>query len=183
VRWITRRNLHVDRTACPWMIRKFIDPDAEFVFIGPDLSPEEIHALNGHTFDMRGAEYGHEDKYCTFEVILRRFGLQGDRPLKLMGHIIRAADIQQSRSRRAEGAGLDAIIRGVQLSVEDDHEKLRVTAPIYDALYAYCQALSAAEAAATSPAAPAAPQMRLSRRVSITAPPATPILDTALTER
>ena len=137
MRWITRRNVHVDRTSCPWLIRKFIDPRAEFLFVDPHTDPS---TLDGHTFDMRGAEYSHEGDKCTFQVMLARHNLCGDPALVEMGRIIRDADVPPSRTRRPESAGLDALIRGFQLSVADDHEKLLLTRPVYDALYAYCQA-------------------------------------------
>jgi hypothetical protein len=137
MRWITRRNIHVDRTSCPWLIRRFIDPDAEFVFVDPQ---SDVASLGGHTFDMRGAEYSHEGANCTFEVMLERHHLCGDAALVEMGRIIRDADVPPSRTRRAESGGLDALIRGFQLSVPDDHEKLVLTRSLYDALYAYCQA-------------------------------------------
>jgi hypothetical protein len=140
VRWITRRHAHVDRTACPWLIRRFLDPEPEFVFVAPNT---DLAGLDGHTFDMRNGEYSHEDVKCTFEVMVERHGLTSDPALVEMGRIIRDADVPPSRSRRPEGAGLDAVISGFQLSVPDDHEKLRLTAPLYDALYAYCQAKSA----------------------------------------
>jgi hypothetical protein len=140
MKWVTRRNAHVDRTACPWLIRRFIDPGAEFAFVPADRDPA---TLDGHTFDMRGAEYGHEDVRCTFEVMVARHGLDADPALVEMGRIIRDADVPPSRTRRPEGAGLDAIIRGFQRTTPDDHEKLRLTAPLYDALYAYCQAKAA----------------------------------------
>src|ERR671932_565598 len=137
MKWITRRNIHVDRTSCPWLIRQYIDPQAEFAFVDPHVDPA---TLDGHTFDMRGAEYSHEGERCTFQVMVQRHGLGSDPALVEMGRIIRDADVPPSRTRRAEAAGLDALIRGFQLSAPDDHEKLRLTAPLYDALYAYCQA-------------------------------------------
>ncbi len=160
MRWITRQNAHVDRTACPWLIRRFIDPSAEFVFVPAGSDPA---TLAGHTFDMRGGEYSHEGVHCTFEVMVERHGLSGDLALIEMGRIIRDADVPPSRSRRPEGAGLDAVIRGFQLSIPDDHEKLRLTDPLYDALYAYCQAK-----VATKPPKQGAPRPRLrySRRVA-----------------
>jgi hypothetical protein len=119
------------------LIRKFIDPQAEFIFVEASSDPA---TLNGHTFDMRGAEYGHEGERCTFQVMLERHGLTDDAALVEMGRIIRDADVPPSRTRRQEAGGLDAVIRGFQLSVPDDHEKLVLTRPVYDALYAYCQA-------------------------------------------
>ncbi|MBV9897234.1 MAG: chromate resistance protein [Chloroflexi bacterium] len=137
MRWISRRNIHVDRTSCPWLIRKFIDPQAEFVFVDADSA---IADLKGHTFDMRGAEYAHEGDKCTFQVMLARHDLSNDPALVEMGRIVLDADVPPSRTRRPESGGLDALIRGFQLSVPDDHEKLVLTRPLYDALYAYCQA-------------------------------------------
>jgi hypothetical protein len=137
VRWITRKNIHIDRTSCPWLIRRFIDPRPEFVFVDPQI---DIATLDGHTFDMRGAEYSHDGDRCTFQVMLERHNLCSDPALVEMGRIIRDADVPPSRMRRQESAGLDALIRGFQLSVPDDHEKLLLTRPLYDALYAYCQA-------------------------------------------
>jgi len=135
VKWVTRRNAHVDRTACPWLIRRFVDPAAEFVFVPADTDPATIE---GRTFDMRGGEYGHEGVKCTFEVMVERHGLAVNPALVEMGRIVRDADVPPSRTRRPEGPGLDALIRGFQLAVPDDHEKLRLTAPVYEALYAYC---------------------------------------------
>jgi hypothetical protein len=137
VKWITRRNIHVDRTSCPWLICKFIDPQAAFIFIEPSTDPT---TLEGHSFDLRGAEYSHEGEKCTFQVMLERHNLASDPALVEMGRIIRDADVPPSRKRRHEAAGLDALIRGFQLTVPDDHEKLRLTRPLYDALYAYCRA-------------------------------------------
>ena len=160
MRWITRRSAHVDRTACPWLIVKLIDPDAEFVFVAPDIDPA---TLDGHTFDMRGAEYAHEDGKCTFQVMLERHDLSGDAALMELGRIVGDADVPPGRMRRHESAGLDAIMRGFQLGVPDDHEKLRLTAPVYDALYTYCQAK------VTKPRSPGGaprPKLRYAQRVA-----------------
>ncbi len=160
MKWFTRRNLHIDRTACPWLIRRFIDPEAEFLFVEPSTDPA---TLPGPAFDMRGAEYSHTDGKCTFEAMLERHGLSKDPALVEMGRIIRDADVSPSRTRRPEAAGLDALLRGFQRTVPDDHEKLRLTAPLYDALYAYCQAK-----VATTPPKQGAPRPRLryGRRVA-----------------
>ena len=161
MKWVTRRNAHVDRTACPWLIRRFIDPAAEFAFVPSDTDPATIA---GHSFDMRGGEYGHEDAKCTFEVMVERHGLQTDPGLAELGRIIRDADVPPNRTCRPEAAGLDALIRGFQLGTPDDHEKLRLTAPLYDALYAYCQAK-----AAEKPPKQGAPRptLRYRRRIAL----------------
>ena len=142
MRWITRRNLHIDRTACAWLIRKWIDADAEFQFVAADSDPGQ---LDGHTFDMRGAEYGHRDGQCTFQLMVESHGLQGDAALVEMGRIILDADVPRRRTRHPEAAGIDALLRGFQRSISDDYEKLRLTGPVFDALYAYCQAKVEAE--------------------------------------
>ena len=160
MRWITRRNIHVDRTSCPWLICKFIDAHAEFVFVDANT---DLSTLDGHTFDMRGGEYKHEADQCTFQVMLERHGLTNDAALVEMGRIIRDADVPPSRTRRPESGGLDALMRGFQLTVSDDHEKLVLTRPVYDALYGYCQAKVAEPR--PKQGAPR-PRLRYTRRVS-----------------
>lgn len=136
MKWITRAELHVDRTACGWLIKNYIDPDAEFTFVRPD---EDQRQLDGHSFDIRDGEYTHTEGKCTFEVLLERHGLAKDLALVEMGRIIREADVPSRRTVAKEGPGLDALMRGFQVSVADDYEKLRQTAVIYSALYAYCR--------------------------------------------
>jgi hypothetical protein len=140
VKWLTRRNLHVDRTASAWLIRRFLDPQAEFEFFPSGTDPG---ALAGHSFDMRGGEYSHMGEQCTFEVLVERHALQSDPALVELGRIIREADVPPRRRSRVEADGLNAVLRGFQRSTPDDAEKLRLTAPVYDALYAYCQAKAA----------------------------------------
>jgi hypothetical protein len=135
--WATRRHVHIDRTACAWLIRRFIDPDAAFVFVPADADPA---TLDGHTFDMRGAEYSHEDGQCTFQVMVARHGIGHDPALVEMGRIILDADVPPSRTRRPEAAGVAAVITGYQITTPEDEEKMRHTASFYEALYAYCQA-------------------------------------------
>jgi hypothetical protein len=156
MRWITRRNLHIDRTASAWLIRRFIDPDAEFLFVSPDTDPA---TLDGHTFDMRGAEYSHADGQCTFQMIVARHDLDHDPALVEMGRIILDADVPPSRTRRPEAAGIAATLTGFQVTTPDDIEKLRLTAPLYDALYAYCEAKIA-----THPTSRGTPRPKLSYR-------------------
>jgi hypothetical protein len=140
MRWVTRAGARVDRTACPWLIRRFIDPEAEFVFVPAGVDPR---AAGGEPFDVRGVRLGHRDDRCSFEAILAEYDLEGDAALVQMGRIVRDADAVIGRRRRPEAAGLVAFIEGLQTTQPDDLEKLRVTSPIYDALYAYCQARTA----------------------------------------
>jgi hypothetical protein len=136
MRWVTRRNAHIDRTGCPWLIRRFIDPAAEFAFVPADTDPA---TLDGIVFDMRGVKLGHRQGRCTFETFLDEYALTGDPALVEMGRILREADVPPSRTRRRESAGIDALITGFQITAPDDQEKLRLTAPLYEALYAYCR--------------------------------------------
>ena len=156
MKWVTRSGLHVDRTACAWLISHHIDPGPEFAFVAADT---DLTSIDGQVFDMRGGEYTHVGDKCTFEVMLERHGLTSDPALSEMGKIIREADVPSRGRRPRESGGLDAIMRGFQLSVRDDYEKLRLTAPIYDALYAYC-----AEKTAEKPRSQAMPRPRLSYR-------------------
>src|SRR5262245_40869292 len=109
MRWVTRAGMHVDRTACAWLIRSFVDPDAEFVFV-----TDVDHAGDdGATpFDIAGARFSHHDGDCTFEVLLRHYALT-DPALAALGRIVHEADIEDERYDAPEAPGLDAIIRGM----------------------------------------------------------------------
>ena len=159
MRWVTRRNLHIDRTACAWLIKRFVDPDAEFIFVEPGTDNAKV---DGQSFDMRGADFTHVGEHCSFEEIVLRKGLDSDAALVEMGRIVREADVLPRRSRWPEATGLDALMRGFQLSVPDDYEKLQLTAALYDALYAYCHEKTQNEA--HSPQTPR-PRLRHSRRL------------------
>lgn len=159
MRWVTRRNAHIDRTACPWLIRRFVDPAAEFVFVPAGTDPSTV---DGTAFDMRGAALSHDQGRCTFETFLGAYDLDDDPALVEMGRILREADVPPSRTRRREAEGIDALIRGFQLTTPDDQEKLRLTAPLYEALYAYCQRKVAQQPARDGRARP---QLRYLQRV------------------
>jgi len=131
MRWATRTGPHVDRTACAWLIRRFIDPDAEFVFVE---DPEEVPA-DATPFDMRGAEYSHHDGDCSFETFLRRHALD-DPVLWAIGRIIHQADLEDDRFDAPESPGLDALMRGLSM-VRPDQEVLELSGPLYDGLYEY----------------------------------------------
>ena len=120
MKWITRRNIHVDRTSCPWLIRKFIDPHAEFFFVDATTDPA---AVDGHTFDMRGAEYGHEGDKCTFQVMLERHALSGDAALVEMGPYfeILTTDllVEDVHFRRATTSARDLGAKALTVNVSD----------------------------------------------------------------
>ncbi|HEV8626352.1 MAG TPA: chromate resistance protein ChrB domain-containing protein [Acidimicrobiia bacterium] len=136
MRWATRRGVHVDRAACAWLIRRSIDPEAEFVFVD---DPDEVLS-DATPFDMRGAELGHHGGDCTFETILRRYGLD-DPVLWDLARIVHEADLDDERYDAPEAPGLDVICRGLSM-VHDDPEVLSVTAAMFDGLYEHrCRGL------------------------------------------
>ncbi len=139
MKWITREHVKVDRVACPWLIRKFIDPEAEFLFVPPDRVME-VAAREGATpFDVPGVELGHHDGRCSFEAIVDKYGIQ-DPAVHLLARIVHGADVAQDLYGRPEAPGLKAIAEGFQrLGLADDHEILAREFAVYDALYAYCQ--------------------------------------------
>jgi hypothetical protein len=137
MRWVTRGNANVDRVACPWLIRRFVDPQAEFVFVPGDTDPATI--TDGIPYDMAGVELGHVDGRCSFESILVKHGLMDDPALVLLGRIVHGADIPADLSSSpAQAHGLRAIAGGfASIHGEDDQEKIRPESPMYDALYAW----------------------------------------------
>ena len=134
MRWVTRAGMHVDRTACAWLIRGYIDADATFVFVtDTDRLPDDATA-----FDIAGQPFSHHDGDCTFEVLLRHYALT-DPALVQLGQIVHEADVEDERYDAPEAPGLDAIIRGMGRVLADD-ELLDATRPIYDGLFATLRA-------------------------------------------
>ena len=130
--WATRRGCHVDRTACIWLIRRFIDPEASFAFFGdPAEAPE-----GAEPFDVVGARLSHRGEDCSFETFLKDYELE-DRVLREIAEIVHDADLMDEKYARPESEGLDAIVRGMQLSLPDDHTLAGHTDTLYDGLYAY----------------------------------------------
>jgi hypothetical protein len=131
VRWATRPGVHVDRTACAWLIRRFIDADAEFSFVATaDALPAETTG-----FDMRGVELSHKGEDCSFETILRRYELD-DPALWSIARIVHEADLEDERFDAPEARGLDVLIRGLSM-IAGDPEVLELTGRLYDGLYEY----------------------------------------------
>ncbi|MBA3344933.1 MAG: chromate resistance protein [Gemmatimonadales bacterium] len=135
--WVTRPRPHIDRTACAWLIRQFVDLEAEFAFA---LDPEAAAKLGGTAFDMRGVELGHRDGRCSFESILRKYDLT-DPALHEIAAMVHDADLDDERFGSPEAPGLDAVIRGLGLVIQDDHELLRATDQLYHGLYAWVRQL------------------------------------------
>ncbi len=138
--WITREHVKVDRVACPWLIRKFVDPKAEFHFVPSQEVMSQAKALGAIPFDVPDVELGHLGKECSFEAILKKYKLNGDVALVLLGKIVNGADTDNTLWQQPEGAGLKAIAEGFRhLNFRDDHEINAAQWIVYDALYAYCQ--------------------------------------------
>jgi hypothetical protein len=132
MRWATRRHCHVDRAACAWLIRRFIDPEAEFVFVD---DPDELPA-DATPFDMRGVELSHHGGDCSFETFLKRYELD-DPVLWDIARIVHEADVGDERYDAPEAPGLDALMRGLSLVSEDDEAMLLTAGPLFDGLYEY----------------------------------------------
>jgi hypothetical protein len=144
MKWITREKVKVDRVACPWLIKKFVDKDAEFFFVPADKVQAESERLGAIPFDVPNAELGHHGKECSFDAILRKYNLTNDPALELLARIVNGADTDNSLYHQPEGPGLNAIAEGFRhLGLADDHAINKVEWIVYDALYAYCQEMIA----------------------------------------
>ena len=140
MKWITRERVKVDRVACPWLIRKFVDKQAEFLFVPADKVMDEAQHLGATPFDVKGVELGHHGKECSFEAILKKYNLCGDPALVLLGKIVNGADTDNTLWNQPEAAGLNAVAEGFRhLGYKDDHEINAAEWIVYDALYGYCQ--------------------------------------------
>ena len=140
MRWITREHVKVDRVACTWLIRKFVDPAAEFFFVPVEQVADEAKRLGAIPFDVTGAELGHHGQRCSFEAILDKHELTSDPALVLLGRIVNGADTDNALYRQPEGSGLAAVAEGFRhLGWRDDQEICAAEAVVYDALYAYCR--------------------------------------------
>jgi len=131
MRWATRAGVHIDRAACAWLVRRFVDPEAEFVFVS---DPADVPA-DATPFDLRGVELGHHGSRCSFETILLRYDLT-DPVLSRIGQIVHEADLDDGRFDAPEAPGLDVILRGLSM-IGDDEATLAVSGPVFDGLYEY----------------------------------------------
>ena len=142
MKWITREHVKVDRVACPWLISKFVDKNPEFIFVPADKVMAEAKRLDAIPYDVKDVELGHHGKECSFEAILKKYKLTGDPALVLLGRIVNGADTDNTLYHQAEGPGLQAVAEGFRhLGYKDDHEQNAAEWIVYDALYAYCQAM------------------------------------------
>jgi hypothetical protein len=139
VKWMTKEHIRVGRMGCAWLIRRFVDPAAEFAFLPGGQLRTEAERLGAQLFHAEGAELARRGDVSSFEVVLEHFGLMDDPALVLLGRIVNTADIKQSHYRQPEGPGLRAIAAGLALQYTDDHALNEAGGRLYDALYAYCQ--------------------------------------------
>jgi hypothetical protein len=140
MKWVTREKVKVDRVACPWLIRKFVDPQAQFLFVPADQVMTVAERERAIPYDVPGVEFGHHGKECSFDAILKKHGLHRDPALVLLARIVNGADTDNSLWHQPESAGLEAIAEGFrQLGFKNDMEHNQAEWIVYDALYAYCQ--------------------------------------------
>jgi hypothetical protein len=139
MKWITRERVKVDRVACPWLIKKFIDPQAEFLFVAREKVLEVANLEGAIPFDVPGVELGHHDGKCSFEAMVAKYKIE-DPAVQLLAKIVHGADVKQDLFGRPEAPGLEAIAEGFRgLGLKDDHEILEKEFIVYDALYAFCR--------------------------------------------
>ena len=137
MKWVTRSHVHVDRVACPWLIRRFVDSDAEFIFV-PKSEVKGVAEKEGAIpFDAPGVELGHHDGKCSFETIIDKYGLT-DKALLRLAKIVHAADTKD-RDSDPLARGFEAIAVGYSIRFPDDEENLARQFDVYDALYAWCR--------------------------------------------
>jgi hypothetical protein len=135
MKWVTREYVHVDRTACPWLIRKFIDSKAEFLFVPVDKIDKIVEEQGAIPFDAPGVKLGHRNGMCSFETIMEEYSLE-DPVLRELALIVRSADTND-KTKAPEGTGLDAVMTGIRLNSKDDFEAIKKAEQVYDALYSY----------------------------------------------
>ena len=138
MKWITRSHVHVDRVACPWLISRFIDSEAEFLFVPRSEIDRIVRETGAIPFDAPNVELGHHDGRCSFESIISKYDLK-DPGLLRLAKIVHAADIAQEIDSDPIARGLEAIATGYSLRFPDDRENLEHQFAVYDALYAWCR--------------------------------------------
>jgi hypothetical protein len=138
-KWVTRERPKTDRIACPWLIKKFIDPDAEFLYVAADDVLAVAERESAYSYDATGARYTHRDGLCSFEVLVEEFRID-DPAVALLARIVHGADVAEDPDETPESRGLLAVAEGFSLLGLDDHRQLELSLPVYDALYAWCGA-------------------------------------------
>lgn len=138
MKWVTRERPKTDRVACPWLIRKFIDPDAEFLYVPADQVLDAAEREEACSYDAPGARYTHREGLCSFEVLVEEYEIS-DAAVHLLARIVHGADVAEDRDATRQSPGLQAVAEGFHYIYSDDHEQLEAELPVYDALYAWCQ--------------------------------------------
>jgi hypothetical protein len=138
MKWVTREHPKTDRIACPWLIRRFIDADAEIVYVPPDDVLVVADRDRAISFDAPGARYTHRDGLCSFEVLIEEHRID-DPAVQLLARIVHGADVSEDRNVTPESPGLYAIAEGFARLDVPDVRQLELELPVYDALYAWCQ--------------------------------------------
>ena len=139
MKWVTREHPKTDRIACPWLIRKFIDPGADIVYVPKDEVLAYATREGATSFDVPGARYTHRDGLCSFEVLIEDYNLGVDPALALMAKVVHGADVSEDPDATPQSAGLLAIADGFALLDLDDQRQLELELPVYDALYAWAK--------------------------------------------
>jgi hypothetical protein len=137
-KWVTRERPKTDRIACPWLIRRFIDPDAEFLYVPAEEVLDVAEREGAHSYDAPDAEYTHRDGLCSFEVLVEEYGIE-DPAVRLLARVVHGADVADERDATPESRGLLAVAEGFHLLDLGDHRQLELSLPVYDALYAWSQ--------------------------------------------
>lgn len=139
MRWITREHPKVDRVACPWLIERFIDDAAEFLYAPADRVATEAARTGATPYDVKDAELGHHGAECSFDAFVRKYELDADPAMAYMAKVIRGADTSD-KSLTPESVGIEALLDGIRLLHHpDDQAQRKASAPVFDALYAYCK--------------------------------------------
>jgi len=140
MKWVTRERVKVDRVACPWLIKRFIDSKAEFLFVPAEIVLEVAGREGAVPFDVPGVEFGHHGKECSFDALVKKHRLDRDPALVLLAKIVNGADTDNTLWNQPEAAGLNAVAEGFRhLGFQNDLEVIAAESIVYDALYAYCQ--------------------------------------------
>jgi hypothetical protein len=138
MKWITRENANVDRIACPWLIKRFVDEDAEFIYASGDRVMDEAARQDAIPYDVKDVELGHVDGRCSFESIMLKYNLLSNPALIELAKVVHAADVSEDIGTSPYGRGLRAIANGFALvHGKEDHRKIDLETPMYDALYAF----------------------------------------------
>jgi hypothetical protein len=139
MRWVTREHPRTDRIACPWLIRKFIDPSAEIIYVERSEVLPFAEREGAISFDAPGARFTHREGLCSFEVLIEEHGLTDDPALALMARVVHGADVAEDQDATPQSSGLQAIADGFALLGLEDQQQLALELPVYDALYAWAR--------------------------------------------